>query len=106
MRIFKYLLLLIFIAACDNSSVNPEYPIEDKINANRPFNRIVVHDIGFTFEFLRNDPNSVESLSDAYAEDGYLVVITRIGSEKKTYYFSLLSAKKVETYIGKIFITY
>jgi len=106
-KILSYFFLAAFFAiACDDNAVGPENTIENKINSNKPFNRVVVRDASFTYEFFRNNPDDVEKLSDAYAERGYLILTTLVGSEKKTYYFSLMSAKKVETYVGKIFITY
>ncbi len=104
--LFYYLLLVIFVAACNDNSVSPEYPIEDSINSNRPFERVVVHGNDFTLDFSKNDPNSFEKISDAYAEKGYFVLIISNGSNKKTYFFSLQEAKKVQTSRGQIYIIY
>jgi len=100
------LLIVLFFLGCDKNPVEPDASVEERINGNRPFNEIIVYHPEFTYVFSKYDEDAWKRISEAYAEDGYLIVITKDNFEEKTYYFNLLSAKKLETFKGKINITY
>ncbi len=100
-KIFFYLpilLLLLFSVACSDDPVSPGFSIEDKINSNKPFERI---SIGIpdspNYYFEKNGDG--HNIVNAYAENGFLVVV----STNKEYYFNLSTAKNIETrknYVG------
>ncbi len=104
MKHAKYLIslfLLIAFLGCNENPIEPDASVEERINGNRPFNEIVVYHPDFTYVFSRHDNEAWNRIHDAFANDGYFVVITD-DLDKKTYYFNLFSSKNLETRKGYI----
>ena len=108
-KTIKYLLSFLFViilAGCGKDAVSPVYPIDEKVNENRPFKRIVVYRMASTQIFTKYSDNPWERIYDAYAEDGFLIIVSGNGSERTNHFFNLLSAQKLEMRRGEINITY
>jgi len=103
-KMLPFLIVLVFLG-CNENPVGPDASVEERINGNRPFNEVVVYHPDFTYVFSRHDQDAWKRIGDAFANDGYLVVITD-ELDKKTYYFNLISAKNLETRKGYITINY
>ncbi|VAX20431.1 hypothetical protein MNBD_IGNAVI01-3063 [hydrothermal vent metagenome] len=108
MKQLKYfVLLLLFIGfwGCEENPVGPDSTVEERINGNRPFYEIIVNHTEYTYFFSKQDADPWNRIRDAYANDGYFVVVTD-DHDKKTYYFNLFSIKNLETRKGYLTINY
>ena len=101
----KYSLILVFITfltltSCeDDSSTQSPFTIEDQINAERPITSVYVNNPSSgNWSFSKGGQNE---LNDAYAENGYLIVISA-----SNHYFSLSLAKEIMISKNSISVTY
>lgn len=110
MRIKKSLSYLVFfiillnIFGCNEDPVSSYLKVEEKINAQRPLSMIRIYSrvAGGNYYFSRGSDQRDGKIVDAYAESGYLIVIT----PHTTYSFSLSSATSIEIEKNKLFISY
>ena len=103
------ILLLSLLIGCkdEENSILPVLTIEDRINVARPINYVgvIYIDVSKSDEYRRNVAGT--TLSDAYAENGYLIVTTTVNGEVgSSYYFNLALAKKVNINSNNITLDY
>ena len=103
------ILLLSLIIGCkdEENSILPVLTIEDRINVARPINYVgvIYIDVSKSDEYRRNVAGT--TLSDAYAENGYLIVKTTVNGEVgSNYYYNLALAKKVNISTNIVTLNY
>jgi len=101
----RYSLILVFITlltltSCEDDNPTQSPPtIEDQINAERPINFVFVSNPSSgNWSFSKGGQNE---LNDAYAENGYLIVISA-----SKHYFNLSLAKEIMISKNYISVTY
>jgi hypothetical protein len=89
------LLFLALLMGCkkDDNSTSPQFTIESEINAARPYHFVfIINPSTGSWNFEKNGVSPNNPFSDAYAEDGFLIVVTNVGKM----YFNLNLAKDIE----------
>ncbi len=107
-RFKRYILLFtlpVIVSGCDYNPVAIETTIKAKINANRPYRRITVSLPETTYLFTKSSSDAWNRIDKAYADDHYFVVVTD-DPYHKSYYFNLLTVRKLEMEQGTIAIAY
>lgn len=101
----KYSLILVFITLLTLTSCEDDNPtqspitIEDQINAERPIKYVYVNNPpSGNWSFSKGGQNE---LNDAYAEDGYLIVIS-----VSKHYFNLSLANEIMISKNYVSVTY
>jgi hypothetical protein len=98
-----FLLVVCFSSGCnkDDQVIQPILTIEDRINAERPMNTVVVTNPSagnWTFSQL---PGTGNPLTDAYAERGYLIVVSN-----SKHFFNLSLATEIIISANRVDVRY
>ncbi len=96
-----FFIILLNIFGCNEDPVSSYLTVEEKINTQRPLSRIVIYYAVGRYYFSRGSDQD-KKIVDAYAESGYLIVIT----PNTTYSFSLSLATSIKIEKNKLFIEY
>ena len=87
-RIILFAATLVLVAGCDSDPVSPPFSLEDEINANRPYENIVVTiDLAQFYYTNGEDGGDFES---AVAEDG-LLVLTMANGDTEVFNLTTIS---------------
>lgn len=93
---------ILFFSSCkDNNPTEPSFSISQEINDARPISSIFIYRDSGNLRFGK-DPSTDTPFKDAYAENGYFIVISNVSN----YYFNLSLAKQVYIYENNISIYY
>jgi hypothetical protein len=94
LRAFVILAVVLGFSACDSDDepASSSFSIETEVNSAKPFHFVIVIDPGssnWIFENATGGPNT--PFTDAYAENGFMVVVLTSGKQ----YFNLSLAKDI-----------